>query len=137
MTDQLQTVPVEPTYEMRIAGAVAIKKHGLALAVQHSSLCYKAMLAAAPDDPLCGYFIKRDLLADKHTGARISAGGILGRIREGRYYKELNFGCGTLLRHLEQMASRFYAGDVKAVDEFLQLYDLDDDRPNNVEPPNA
>jgi hypothetical protein len=79
----------------------------------------------------------RDLLAEKHTGMRISASGILGRIRDGRYFKELNFGCGQLLCHLEQMANRFYAGDVKAVDEFLQLYDLDDERPNNVEPPNA
>jgi hypothetical protein len=79
----------------------------------------------------------RDTLAEKHTGSRISAHGILGRISDGRYFKELNFGCGTLLRHLEQMASRFYAGDVKAVDEFLQLYDLDDERPNNGEPPNA
>lgn len=75
--------------------------------------------------PLCA-----DLLADKHTGMKISAAGILGRIRDGRYYKELNFGCGEMLRHLEEMANRFYAGDPKAVDEFLQLYDLDDNRPS-------
>lgn len=72
----------------------------------------------------------RDLLAKKHTGMRISANGVLGRIRDGRYYKELNFGCGEMLRHLEEMATRFYAGDLKAVDEFLQLYDLDDNRPS-------
>ena len=70
-----------------------------------------------------------DLLAKKHSGAMISAAGILGRIRDGRHYKELNYGCGEMLRHLEEMAGRFYAGDVKAVDEFLQLYQLDQDRP--------
>ncbi|MGD9671681.1 MAG: hypothetical protein AB7U75_21985 [Hyphomicrobiaceae bacterium] len=69
------------------------------------------------------------LLATKHTGTKISAHGILGRIRDGRYYKELNFGCGDMLRHLEEMAERFYSGDPKAVDEFLQLYDLDERRP--------
>jgi hypothetical protein len=35
-----------------------------------------------------------DLLAEKHKGMRISADGLLGRIRDGRYYKELNYGCG-------------------------------------------
>ena len=69
------------------------------------------------------------LLATKHTGMKISAHGVLGRIRDGRYYKELNFGCGEMLRHLEEMAARFYSGDAKAVDEFLQLYDLDEQRP--------
>lgn len=75
------------------------------------------------------------LLAAKHTGTRISASGVLGRIRDGRYYKELNFGCGEMLRHLEEMAGRFYSGDAKAVDEFLQLYDLDLKRP--CSPPNT
>ena len=69
------------------------------------------------------------LLAQKHTGMRVSAHGVLGRIRDGRYYKELNFGCGEMLRQMEEMAARFYSGDVKAVDEFLQLYDLDEQRP--------
>jgi len=69
------------------------------------------------------------LLATKHAGMRISAHGVLGRIRDGRYYKELNFGCGEMLRHLEEMAERFYSGDPKAVDEFLQLYCLDERRP--------
>lgn len=67
-------------------------------------------------------------LAPKHTGTIISAHGVLGRIRDGRYYKELNYGCGEMLRHLEEMAERFYSGDLKAVDEFLQLYDLDEKR---------
>ena len=69
------------------------------------------------------------LLASKHTGMRISASGVLGRIRDGLYYRELNFVCGEMLRHLEELAIRFYSGDVKAVDEFLQLYDIDAQRP--------
>lgn len=72
--------------------------------------------------------IDKTFLAEIHNGMRISAHGVLGRIRDGRYYKELNFGCGEMLRHLEEMATRFYSGDVKAVDEFLQLYDLDEKR---------
>ena len=56
------------------------------------------------------------MLAPKHTGMRISAEGVLGRIRDGNHFEDLNFACGTLLDHLEEMASRFYAGDVKAVD---------------------
>lgn len=74
------------------------------------------------------------LLGATHTGMRISANGILGRIRDGRYYRGLNYGCGVMLGHLEQMASRFYTGDATAVDEFLQLYCLDDARPQT---PNA
>lgn len=69
------------------------------------------------------------LLGATHTGMKISAAGILGRIRDGRHYKGLNYGCGVMLGHLEEMAVRFYAGDPKAVDEFLQLYCLDDARP--------
>lgn len=74
-------------------------------------------------------FVAELLLAKTHTGSRISAEGILGRIRDGRYYKELNFACGSMLEHLEQMASEFYSGDARAVDEFLQLYMLDGERP--------
>ena len=70
-----------------------------------------------------------NLLGPKHIGSRISAAGILGRIRDGLYYKELNFACGEMLRHLNEMAVRFYSGDPTAVDEFLQLYDLDQLRP--------
>ena len=69
------------------------------------------------------------LVSSKHTGMRISAHAVLGRIRDGRYQSGLNFPCGEMLRHLEEMAERFYSGDPTAVDEFLQLYDLDDRRP--------
>lgn len=73
-----------------------------------------------------------DLLGAKHTGSRISADGILGRIRDGRHYVGLDYACGVLLGHLEEMARRFYAGDPTGVDEFLQLYCLDDARPDQI-----
>jgi hypothetical protein len=66
-----------------------------------------------------------DLLAEKHHGMKISAPGILRRV--GGHLKP---GAQEMLKHLNEMAARFYAGDVKAVDEFLQLYCLDDDRPS-------
>lgn len=69
------------------------------------------------------------LLGATHTGMKISASGILGRIATGRYHSGLNYGCEVMLGHLQQMADRFYAGDAQAVDEFLQLYCLDDKRP--------
>lgn len=74
------------------------------------------------------------LLGATHSGMKISATGVLGRIRDGRYHDGLDYGCGVMLGHLQQMADRFYAGDAKAVDEFLQLYCLDDARPQQ---PNA
>ncbi len=39
------------------------------------------------------------------------------------------WGPAQLMKHLEHMATRFYAGDLTVVDEFLQLWCLDQDRP--------
>ncbi|MFD1699907.1 hypothetical protein ACFSB1_11265 [Halopseudomonas phragmitis] len=64
-------------------------------------------------------------LARKHTGMRICAAGLLGRVG-GR----LKFGAQHMLQHLTEMATRYYSGDITAVDEFLQLYCLDDKRPS-------
>lgn len=44
--------------------------------------------------------------------------------------KGLAFSVQELKQHLFEMAARFYAGEVKVVDEFLQLYSLDDHRPS-------
>lgn len=63
-------------------------------------------------------------LAPKHQGMRISAAGMLNRVG-GR----LQFGAREMLKHLDEMATRYYAGDIAAVDEFLQLYCLDEKRP--------
>ena len=65
------------------------------------------------------------ILADDHNGMKISAPGILGRV-EGY----LKFGAQEMLKHLKEMSDRYYSGDIKAIDEFLQLYCLDDKRPN-------
>lgn len=70
------------------------------------------------------------LLGTKHQGCRISAPGILGRIRDGWKMDDgMRYATGEMLKHLEETAKRFYAGDVKAIDEFLQLYCLDETRP--------
>lgn len=50
------------------------------------------------------------LLGQKHTGSRISAHGILGRIKDRRYHSGLDWACGEMLRSLEEMAQRFYSG---------------------------
>jgi hypothetical protein len=69
-------------------------------------------------------------LADKHEGMKIDHSGILGRIARGCKVQPHQRWClGEMDKHLEEMATRFYAGDIKAVDEFLQLYCLDDNRP--------
>ena len=38
---------------------------------------------------------------------------------------------GEMLKHLQEVGRRFYAGDIKVVDEFLQLYCLDENRPSS------
>ena len=73
------------------------------------------------------------MLAPRYNGMRIDIQGVLGRIRDDKYGKELNYVCGTILQHLEELATRYYAGDVQAVDEFLQLYCLDKARPTEGE----
>lgn len=72
---------------------------------------------------------KQTNLSLKHTGFRISAKGVLGRIRDNHQItSSLRYACGEMLNHLEELGKRFYAGDIKAIDEFLQLYSLDNDR---------
>jgi hypothetical protein len=72
------------------------------------------------------------LLGPKHQGMRVSAEGVLGRIRDGRDVEGHRFMASEMLRHLEELATRYYAGDALVVDEFLQLYCLDATRPNSV-----
>lgn len=72
----------------------------------------------------------KPLLGAKHTGSRISAKGFLGRIENGwEVDKMFRYNAGEMLKNLQELADRFYSGDVKAVDEFLQLYCLDKNRP--------
>lgn len=77
------------------------------------------------------------LLGPKHRGMRVSAEGVLGRIRDGRDVEGHRFMAGEMLRHLEELATRYYAGDALVVDEFLQLYCLDATRPNVTDVPPA
>jgi hypothetical protein len=70
------------------------------------------------------------LLGPKHTAMRVSADGLLGRLRDGKKADRLNrWMLGELLKHMQELGRRYYAGDVKAADEFLQLYCCDDSRP--------
>lgn len=64
------------------------------------------------------------LLAADHQGMRVDYTGLLGQSR-----RELNRtaqGQAEMLRqlqwHIAELGERFYAGDLKVVDEFLQLY---------------
>lgn len=70
------------------------------------------------------------LLAADHGGMKYSLAGLLLRAKEylrrdGDHAK----GIGYMLheevqKHLKELATRYYAGDITAVDEFLQLYCL-------------
>lgn len=76
------------------------------------------------------------LLAKKHTGMRVDHSGVLGRISKGcRVESHHRYILGEMERNLEEVARRFYAGDIKAVDEFLQLYCFDDHRPPQMVAP--
>lgn len=70
----------------------------------------------------------RPPLGKKHTGMCISAAGLLRRVRG-----QLKFGALAMLEHLNEMSIRYYGGDIAAVDEFLQLYCLDEHRPSQPE----
>jgi len=75
---------------------------------------------------LCAVF-----LAPKHKGMMVSTGGLIGRIERGKRPDKLDRHLlGEMLSNMQEMASRFYSGDVKAVDAFLQCYCLDDKRPS-------
>lgn len=73
------------------------------------------------------------LLATDYTGMRCS--GL-------RYLREIGRGYSFMRRqmadHLEELAERYYSGDITAVDEFLQLYSIGRDQRKAVkEAPNA
>ena len=75
-------------------------------------------------------YVKKPVLAEKHKGLRVDHSGILGRIADGcKVRPDQRYILGELDKHLQEMAQRFYSGDIKAVDEFLQLYCLDEHRP--------
>ena len=67
------------------------------------------------------------LMAPKHNGMRVSAIGLLKNAKNA-LPKEASgekWALNELSEHLQELGDRFYSGDIKVVDEFLQLYCLD------------
>lgn len=57
---------------------------------------------------------------------RVFVRGLLGSIRDGGKVTRVDrFMLGELLKHMEELGERYYAGDLKVVDEFLTLYCCD------------
>jgi len=77
--------------------------------------------------------VDKQYLSKKHTGMKVSMDGVLSRIvnGNGQVRKDQRYMLESILEHLKQTATRFYAGDISAVDEFFQLYCLDDNRPED------
>jgi hypothetical protein len=62
-------------------------------------------------------------LAADHTGMRVDYQGLLRQARHGLQREPVNAEMlRQLTEHLTELGTRFYAGDLAAVDEFLQLY---------------
>lgn len=68
-------------------------------------------------------------LARLHTGSRASVEELLSRLVKETEDPGLKHQGMELLWHLQVVAHRYYMGDVEVVDEMLQLYGLDRDRP--------
>lgn len=73
----------------------------------------------------------KELLGPKHKGMRICATGLLANARRGLKAdrKGEAWTLDELSKHLVEFGRRFYEGDALVVDEFLQLYGLDINRP--------
>jgi hypothetical protein len=73
------------------------------------------------------------LLAHDHRGIQYAAGGILlpnhAQTADGDGLAYLR---GEMLNLLNEMAERYYAGDISAVDEFLQLFAIRPDLRENL-----
>ncbi|WP_414488791.1 hypothetical protein [Stenotrophomonas maltophilia] len=66
-------------------------------------------------------------LAPDHRGMRVSCSGLLSQVRGGlKSNPELAEMVRQLHDHLNELGKRWYAGDRKVVDEFLQLYVIED-----------
>ncbi|HEL4279761.1 TPA: hypothetical protein UN081_000701 [Stenotrophomonas maltophilia] len=66
-------------------------------------------------------------LAPDHRGMRVSYSGLLNQVRGGlNSNPELAEMVRQLHGHLNELGKRWYAGDRKVVDEFLQLYVIED-----------
>jgi len=66
-------------------------------------------------------------LAPDHRGMRVSCSGLLSQVQGGlKSNPELAEMVRQLHGHLNELGKRWYAGDRKVVDEFLQLYVIED-----------
>lgn len=64
----------------------------------------------------------KPIFAPDHNGMKVDSSGILVAARAPS--AGLRFMRQEMHKHLEEMARRYYAGDVAVVDEFCQLYCL-------------
>lgn len=73
-------------------------------------------------------------LAKKHKGLRVDHSGLLERLANGcKIRPDQRYMLGELDKHLVEMGKKFYEGEISIVDEFLQLYCLDGNRPGNLD----
>jgi ATP-dependent phosphoenolpyruvate carboxykinase len=68
--------------------------------------------------------ISKKYLAEKHNGMRIELSNM-----KRQKVRTKTWVLVELHKHMEIMGERFYSGDIKVVDEFLQLYCCDEKRP--------
>lgn len=72
-------------------------------------------------------------LGPLHRGWRVSLSGLISNVKaelkRGRWKQMYAGSLDELEGHIRQLSDRFYAGDLGVVDEFLQLYGMDDNRP--------
>lgn len=65
-------------------------------------------------------------------GMKVSMSGLLKRVASSIgqtvSYPDYAYSITELLKHLEQTGKAFYSGDMETVDEFFQLYCLDEGR---------
>ena len=70
-------------------------------------------------------------LAKEHRGMKIHLRGATSNVgvRGGWTPKQTRFLMQGVCEHLEEVARRYYSGDIAVVDEFLQLYCFNEHRP--------
>lgn len=64
----------------------------------------------------------RPTFAPTHTGMKVSYSSLLGHASSVSRDPAASKALVRLQEHLQELGRRYYAGDVKVVDEFLQLY---------------
>jgi hypothetical protein len=73
----------------------------------------------------------KPMLAEKHNGMKVNYRGLIRQSCEALYeHEEGGFYAETLLeleRNLKELGQRWYAGDVAVVDEFLQVYCIEEE----------